>query len=69
MGERKIEIAQQMAHNSALATRAKIINDLIPDNTNLNSQHNPLMVTLNSLRLLKSKSRPHNSADPIDVLL
>lgn len=66
-GERKDEFIQQLKHGSALSVRTKLINDLNPDNTNLNVNHNPFVSKLNTLRILKHKDHKRD-ADPIDVL-
>lgn len=67
-GDRKAEFTQQLKHSSAKAVQSKLVNDLIPDNTELNVQHNPFVVSLNALHHLKQ--RDHNTdIDPIDVLL
>lgn len=67
-GERKEELIKQLKHDSAQATRTRLVNDLNPDNTELKTNHNPFVPELNASRLLKHRDHRTDS-DPIDVLL
>lgn len=66
-GALKEDLVKQLKHGSAQAVQSKFTNDLIPDNTELNTEFNPFVTKLNALRLMKHKNHK-TDADPIDVL-
>lgn len=66
-GERRKSIAEQLMHDSALKVRTKTINELVPDNVTLRTNHIPLLPTANTYR--KIKSEMNENRDPIDTLL
>lgn len=67
-GQRKAEFIEQLEHKSAKAIQTKLINDLNPNNTELDTKHNPFATKLNALRILKHRDHKRDT-DPIDVLL
>lgn len=67
-GERKEDFSRKLEQSSAKAVQSKLVNDLIPDNTTLNTEHNPFVSSLNAFHLIRHRYCK-NDADPIDVLL
>lgn len=67
-GEFKKYFLQKLEHNTAQAAQMKHINELNPDNDQIDDTFNPYVPTLNAIRLLNSKSRK-KEGDAIDVLL
>lgn len=67
-GEFKKQMLQDLEHKTAQAARMKVVNELIPENTKLNNQFNPLVGNLNAYRIAKHRAN-EKKADPVDVLL
>lgn len=66
--EIRTKMTQDLKHKSALAVRSQIVNERIPDNKKLSSKLNPMVPTLNAIRLFKNRENKV-LADPMDVLL
>lgn len=67
-GEFKKHLLNDLEHKGAQATRMGVVNEFISDNTNLNTNFNPLIGKPNAFRIIKHRAH-QQSAQPIDVLL
>lgn len=67
-GEMKKGLSEALKYSSALKVQTNKINDFIPDNDTLKTEHVPVMQTLNTLRVIKCLDKVSDE-DPMDTLL
>lgn len=67
-GEFKAKLLQNLEHASAQSSQMKVTNELISNDTELNTEFNPFLPKSSTIRNVKYRAL-QKKADPIDVLL